>query len=73
MHFPHSHASDKQSIMLFVVEMIEKLKAVLCSCLYSNKLGFIAVNQEELCWKLNFEGFIVTVPLCSPGLELFLQ
>lgn len=35
--------------MLFVVEMIKKVKTVLHSHLYSNKLDFIGVNQEELC------------------------
>lgn len=38
---------DKQSSTLFIVDMVEKLKIVLCSFLYSNKLNFIGINQEE--------------------------
>lgn len=34
---------DKQSTMLLVVEMVEKLKIFW----YSNKLNFIGINQEE--------------------------
>jgi len=45
----YSREFIKQSIILFVVEMTEKLKIVLCSGLSSNKLGFIGVNQEDLC------------------------
>lgn len=53
--------SDKQHVMLFVVKMIEKLKIVLHSCLHRNNLDFVGINQEELCWQLNFKGFIVTI------------
>lgn len=41
----HKAFSEKLSIMLLVVETIEKLEIVLSS----NKLDFIGVNQEELC------------------------
>lgn len=34
---------DKQSSMLFIVKMVEKLKIFI----YSNKLNFIGINQDE--------------------------